>query len=131
MPSDLYVYLRHGRRSVLVRQVTATPTITVEDVRSEPYRDLGHRGSMSGAFGSDIVSLKTGLMFSPPSGSSGGIAVTSPSFDVDQSAPDNVTHIPPRQATLKVSYWVFTTTSGIDKKFPVADVLGWGDEPLK
>lgn len=144
MPADQYVYFRDGSEALLTA-VTATPTIVNKTIVSEPYRDLGHRGATdttitaSEGQGLDLVVLEgatsSGHIFSPGNANIGGsstavktgIAVgASNTLGLLASAPDNVTHVPPRQVDLLVPYWSFVCSDGIDKFFPVADVLGWG-----
>jgi hypothetical protein len=140
MPTDLYVYLRGGRGDALLTAVTETPEVVTKTVVSAPYRDLGHRGSTAtGNDGLDIVELTqpigSEMVFAPGNRSVGGSSSAVPT-GVNTgtgntkgqviSAPDNVTHVPPRQVDLLVSYWSFTCSDGIDKFFPVDDVIGWG-----
>lgn len=142
MPTDLYVYLRDGSDALLTA-VTATPTIVNKTVVSEPYRDLGHRGLANGSTGDglDVVKLEAngldGMIFSPPTATVGGASApvktglaantaVSNTNGFTSSVPDNVSHVPPRQVDLLVSYWSFVCSDGIDKFFPVADVISWG-----
>jgi hypothetical protein len=144
MPTDLYVYLRGGRGDTLLTAVTTTPTVETKTIVSAPYRDLGHRGLANGSTGDglDVVVLSgsgiDGMKFDPPEVTIGGAAPAAVKTGVTTgtltpnteghvvSVPDNVSHVPPRQVDLLVSYWKFVCSDGIDKFFPVADVIGWG-----
>lgn len=145
MPTDLYVHLRDGS-DVLLTAVTETPTIVNKTVVSDPYRDLGHRGTPTN--GLDIVELGTTAgLYDMVFAKTGEIpthelnGVTTPrrygvrpadantSGQYTMSAPDNVTHVPPRQTDLFISYWSFVCSDGIDKFVPVADVIMWSPNP--
>ena len=122
-----------------MKAVTATPTIVNKSVVSAPYRDLGHRGRDTAAAGLDVVKLSElgsdGMMFETPTATVNGVTAAvkdgvqpglSNTNGILASLPDNVTHVPPRQVDLFVSYWSFVCSDGIDKLFPVDDVVGWG-----
>lgn len=150
MPVDIYVHLREGT-DILLKQVTAQPTVEHLPFVSAPYRDLGHRGLNVGAgLGLDIAKIDhndtaqgdpTGVSFAPGTFVKGqGAAVAVPTGLLMEtavhtqaklylSAPDNVTHIPPRQVDLLVSHWKFLVSSGINSLIPCEDVITWSENP--
>lgn len=141
MPQDLYVYIRTGPRNVLIQDVTAAPTITTETIKSPPYRDVGHRGLAAySALGTgnagDVVlfpATVSGGVLTPDSIdygiASGVVTAANQTYAIVSSVPDNVSHTPPRQADIVVPFWTFVTAS-MTYKFPVSEVIGWGDEKL-
>lgn len=121
MPSDIYVYLRTGPRNVLLNAVTATPTIVTQTIKSPPFRDLGFRS---------IGSAAEDFLLYPTSNTVPYTRLVASPDTFSVSVPDNVAHVDLRQSDLTVSFWKFETSDGIDKYFPAAEVLGWGDAEL-
>jgi hypothetical protein len=153
MPVDIYVHLREGT-DVLLKQVTATPTTVHLPRVSAPYRDLGHRGrdtDNQSVGGLDLVKTDhdyntlgptaSGVSYAPGTFIKGeaspqtiptGLLVdtlTKTGAKLYYSAPDNVTHIPPRQVDVLVSHYYFLTSSGINSYIPCEDVITWSENP--